>query len=331
MKISPFKKYYLGSLLCVLALSFYPLYMGVRILAALIRNGFVSAESYPKYVIPYTPISIAVILCVLCMPLIMRFAKRFAPLVSCLLGTGVFFAAELWFENVMIQNTVTETVYKNVYLGDWQMYMCAVPPQYYVETETRTYTEIDLLIGNYSPAFKIHFYIISIVLILAFLNCFYGFAHIIISADKQRFKSLLLQSVSAVLFLALCILACFTAFFRTGTIRISPLSATLMTVFFVVFGITMGIFVGSFLTKRRRRTSVWICAVTASVTTFIMYIGEMILLGGKLYRFGNGLMFDGLRKIVFSPFDILTILLSGAITAGIFILIMQKYPQHTAT
>ena len=128
---------------------------------------------------------------------------------------------------------------------------------------------------------------------------------------------LILQSVASVLFLGLCILACFTAFWRTGEITVSPLSAFLMCLFFIVFGVTMGLFTASFLTKRPRSLVLSVSVAVSSVVTLIMYIGELILLSGHLYRFGNGFLFDGLGALVLAPIDLIVILLSGGITAGI--------------
>ena len=59
------KKYYLYYLLVlvlVLAASAYPLYMGIKVLGVMAREGAVPVEEYPKYIIPYTPIAVAVIL-----------------------------------------------------------------------------------------------------------------------------------------------------------------------------------------------------------------------------------------------------------------------------
>ena len=59
--------------------------------------------------------------------------------------------------------------------------------------------------------------------------------------------------------------------------------------------------------------------------TFLMYIGEMILLNGHLYSLGSGLLFDGLPGIVFAPIDLLVILLSGCITALVFALLNNDH------
>lgn len=309
-----FTRFWLLSLVAVLAASFYPLMMGVRVVSDMLRDGTVLKENYPKYIIPYTPIAVAVILGVLLLPLFIKLMKRFAVLGSSVLSVGAFFGLELLFERKVVV-TSTEAV---ATLADWQMFLCRyVPPEEYAgETviTVRTETAADLLIGEYNPAFKLHFYLISVVLILAILNCVYGFAQMARTGDRRKKKALVLQSVSAALFLGLCILACFTAFWRDGSIQVSPLSAVLMSVFFILLGVTVGIFLGSLLLKKRRMIGLWLPAAAAALTTLLMYVGEMILLHGHLYRFGAGLFFDGLPAIVLAPVDLIVILAAGIVT-----------------
>jgi len=47
----------------------------------------------------------------------------------------------------------------------------------------------------------------------------------------------------------------------------------------------------------------------------------MILLNGHLYILGSGFLFESLPGIVFAPIDLLVILLSGCITALVFLLL----------
>ena len=309
MKNKTFRWFYALSMLGVLLASAWPLCMGVRVVRDMIVQGTVMGEDYPKYIIPYLPVALAVIIGVALMPLLIGYCRKYALLTASGVGVGVFLASELMLENWVI---VTDTVMAK--LESWQMYMCYVSPDMF---ETRTWRAIDVLIGEYSPWFKLHFYIIAVVLILAFLNCFYGFGQMIVSGRRERLRHLILQSVAAVLFLGLCILACFTAFWRTGEITVSPLSASLMCLFFIVFGMTMGIFTASFLTTRSRPAVLSVSAAVASAVTLIMYIGELILLSGHLYRLGNGFLFDGLGALVLAPIDLIVILLSGGITAVI--------------
>ena len=193
------------------------------------------------------------------------------------------------------------------------MFMCYIPPEGWGETVTtyKTQTAVDILMGDYNPAFKMHFYIISIVLIITILNCLYGFGQMIKSGEYKRLKSLVVQSACSITFLGLCILACFTAFWRDGSIQVSPLSAALMTIFFVLLGITVGVFVGSLLLGKGKLVSIWIPSIVASAMTFLMYLGEMFLLNGHLYSFGTGFVFESIPGIVLAPMDIIIVFASG--------------------
>lgn len=328
MKSKQFNRYYLLSCIGVLIASYYPLSMGARVISDMIVNGTVLKENYPKYIIPYTPISATLIIGVFLLPLCIKLFRKYAVAVGAFMATGVFFIFELLFEQKVVVST-GETVTK---LEDWQMFMCYVPPEGWGETVTtyKTQTAVDILMGEYDPAFKLHFYMISVVLIATALNCFYGFGQMIKTGEKKRLKSLVLQSICSASFFGLCVLACFTAFWRDGSIQVSPLSAVFMTVFFVLFGITVGVFVGSFLFGTRRPVFIWVPSIVASVMTFLMYTGELILLNGYLYKMGTGLIFDSIPGIVFAPVDLLVIVSSGGITALIFALLsgFHKFSEN---
>lgn len=311
-----FERYYLLSCIGVLLASWYPLSMGVRVVGDMLADGVVMKENYPKYVIPYTPIAVAVFLGVLLMPLCLKRLKRFALPGGAVTAAGVFFALELLLEQKVVV-TAAGAVAK---LEDWQMFMCYIPPEVLDEgfaAAYKTQTAVEILMGDYNPAFKLHFYVISVVLILSLLNGFYGFGQMIRTGRTKRRRALTVQSVCALAFLGLCILACFTAFWRDGSIRVSPLSAALMTAFFLLLGVTAGIFAGSFLLGKRTLISVGVPAAVSAAMTLLMYLGEMFLLNGYLYRFGKGFLFDGIPGLVFSPADLVVIAASGGITACI--------------
>ncbi len=317
MKNRRFLIFYLLSCIGVIAASYYPLLMGVRTVGEMLQNGAVPMENYPKYIIPYTPIAISLVLGVVMMPIFDRIFKRFSFLGAAVFSTGAFFLLERLMETKILVQT-TEIAVDTVPLESWQMSLCYVPPERY---QTRTWEAVDVLLGGYSPMFKLHFYIISVVIILSFLNCFYGFGKMLRSGDRGRLKALVVQAAASAAFLGMCIWACFTSFYRTGEIVVSVRSAVLMAVFFIVFGMTMGAFAGSFTLGRKWQLSVLLPAVIASLVSFVMYIGEMILLSGNLYRFGEGFVFEGIRYIVLAPVDIAITLLSGCFTALIFALL----------
>ncbi len=299
-------KTYLLSIAIALAASVYPLYMGVTVLIRMAKDGAIPLEEYPKYIIPYTPIALSVLCGVLLIPLMQKLAGK----EDVFFGTGVSLAVFFVTERIM-ETKVLVLATGLVTLESWQMSLCYVPPDLF---ETRKWEAVDILLGGYSPAFKIHFYLISVVIILALLNCFYGFARMSRSGDLSRKKALIIQVVTAVVFLGMCIWACFTAFYRRGELTVSALSAILMAVFFALLGITVGVFAASFTLGKKKPLSHLLPTVTAVSVTVLMYIGEMILLHGNLYRFGKGFFFEGLGALVLAPADILVIIASGVIT-----------------
>ncbi len=311
VKNAEYRRYHLFACLGVFLGSCYPLYMGVKVLADMLLNGSVLKENYPKYIIPYTPICVALLAGVLLMPVCRKYWKRYALLGGSILSIGVFLAAELLLEKTVVVTT-GEAVST---LEDWQMFMCYVPAGGWGTVTYKTQTPIEILMGEYHPAFKLHFYLISMVLVVAVSNCLYGFGKMILDKDRTRCRVLVLQSVATGLFLGLCILACFTAFWRDGSLAVSPLSAVLMALFFLLFGMVGGIYGGSFLLHRGKRIAIGIPAVLAAVLTALMYVGELILLNGHVYILGKGILFEGLSGLVLAPVDLLIILGAGGLTA----------------
>ncbi len=319
MRNKKIARYWLFSFLGTLAACYYPLYMGIKVLSDMLSKGIVNKEDYPKYIIPYTPIAVAVILGVLLMPIFIKCFKRYALFAASVLGLFSFFSLELLLENKVVVESSYETT---VQLSDWQMYMCAMPAEGWGEKTVTAYrheTAVEILMGEYNPAFKLHFYVISVLLVLAVLSIIYGFGMMILSGERKKQRPLILQAVAAALFLSLCILACFTAFWRDGNLEVSPLSAFLMTLFFLSLGVVGGLYLGSFLVGKKKSFSVLLPAAVSALLTLIMYIGELILLNGNLYILGNGFLFQSIPFIVLSLFDIFTVLFSGIITAGLLV------------
>ena len=306
------KKFYFLSLGVVLAASGYPVYMGIVILTELFRDGGVEVSSYPQYVIPYTPMCLAVLLTVALLPLIVKSCKGFALPAASLLGVGLFLTAELCFEQITVFEGVGQYS-----LEGWQAFSCVAIPQVMERIGNPLGTQ-------YSPAFKVHFYCIALLIVVSVIGVIHGFSTMLRDKSNRKKAPLITQLIAVVVFIGLCILACFTAFFRTGALTVSPLSAFLMTVFFIVFGVTAGVYSGTLLYGRGRLFSVVLPSVATLLTTTVMYVGELFLTGGMLFKFGNGFFFEPLGILPFALPDILTILLSGAATCAILNAIQPK-------
>ena len=300
MSDSRYRRFYWCSLLMIAAVSVYPIFMGVKVFLLYLAEGMVPVEDYPKYVIPYTPMCIALILVTAVYPLLYRRFRGKALPVASVLGIILFFIGERGFERIPVLEG-----YEQLPLESWQYALCYATPEVLKSIGEPIYAENN-------PAFKVHFYLIVMVIVLTVTGLIHGYTQMIKENDTSKRRSLLAQTVCVVLFVGFCILACFTAFFRNGTIYISPLSSVLTGGFFVLFGATAGVYTQTLVWQK-----VWPPVAAAVLTTTAMYIGELVLMGGELFRFGTGIFFERLGVIPFSLCDMVIILAAGAVTRGI--------------
>ena len=310
------KKIYAISLLAVILASAYPIYMGAVMLWSYFRDGGIDVADYPSYVIPYAPICIALIICVSVLPPIYKICDRLALPVVSVIGAVIFLGAETAFEQVAVFTDLSS----KMKVETWQMLSCIMTPQVSVSVW-------DSLSIRFNPSFKMHFYAIALLIVIAVIGVVYGFYRIAHTKNYSKAKPLVIQLIAVAAFIGLCVLACLTAFFRTGNVNLSPLSAVLMTLFFMIFGITAGVYAGTWLYGKQRTLSIVIPSVTAILISSVMYLGEMIMMGWRLFQRGDGALFERLGNLPFSAFDILTVLLSGAITFFILFAIENKKRQ----
>lgn len=309
---SQYQKFYILSVVIILLASVYPVYMALKVLSSYLSKGSVNSAEYPKYIIPYAPICIALILVVCLMPILYKLLKRWCLLGSSILGAVIFFVCEFGFERIRV---VEELI--KLPLDSWQFSLCVATPEVLQAIGKPIYAENN-------PAYKVHFYLISIIIILAVVNIVCGFTKMFREKDFSKKLPLIVQLICALVFVGLCIFACFTAFYRNGTINISALSAVLMSIFFIVFGVTFGAYIGSIFYSKKKLLSVIVPAIASIATTVAMYIGELILMDFKLFSFGSGFLFDPIDNIPFAVIDFVVILLSGAVTYFIMYLINRR-------
>ena len=93
-----YRIFYLSSLALLLALSAYPLYMGITVISKFLHRGSVVATDYPKYVIPYTPVCLALLLVAAIFPLLYGRLKKWSLAIGSIFGAAVFFTTEIAFE-----------------------------------------------------------------------------------------------------------------------------------------------------------------------------------------------------------------------------------------
>lgn len=305
-------KFYFFTLGVLLALSAYPIIMGIKIIILQLQNGSIRPADYARYVIPYTAICGSILISTALHPVITRL-KRWSNLVATVFGLGLFVGIELFMESITISGSKAQSTV------EWQLFSCI-----------GTSAAVQAFQKIYSGAYKIHYFLVSFVIIAIIINIIYGYGKIITGGNRSSKILLHFQLIMMVILLGLCVFANFTGFFRDTVDYLSPLSAFLTGTFFVVLGVTVGIYVGSCLIGKRKVLYVILPAIAALLTCSIMYYGEFKLLGGKLYLFGYSYFFKGIPYIVVSPVDIAVIIISGVITALLMSNIGKKY-RHMQT
>lgn len=318
------RKYYLISLAVLLALSAYPLVMGLKIVFLQLQNGGVRPEDYARYVIPYTAVCLSIVAAAALYPLLSRL-KRLPVLAATAAAFILFVGIELYMESITLATPAARILSNSSYEAEtavtWQLLSCFQSPQAISAFTKNLMADKSgfeaAFLQNYNDAFKIHYFLISFVLIALIVSIFYGYGRAIARGDMKKKLPLRLQLYVAVLLLDLCVFANFTGFFR-GRGQYQPMLPSLLTgLFFVVLGAAAGIYAGSWLIGRGRALSVWLPVVVAVLVCSVMYFGEYNLLAGNLYRFGRGWFFDGLPAIALAPADVIVVLLAGGATAGV--------------
>ena len=324
MKNKQYRRFYALSLAALAALSAYPLINGARMAFLSLTNGSIEPWQYAKYVVPYTAICLAAILFAAFQPLLFKAGRLAFP--AGLAGAwGVFFAAEQFFERIQIHSAGMSLIdpaslassgppegFVSATADAWQASLCIILPP--VIEQSSSYASSDrYLYVMADGSYKIHYYLISLVLITMVCGLVYGIGKMLRAGDRSGKKAIILQGVSAAALTALCVFANTTAFFRESQAIQTPLASVLTCLFFVVFGAAAGVYLGSFALRGGQLAGIILPAVTASAAVTLLYIGEAAMMAGRVYRFGRGFFFERfLPGLALAPVDIAVILAAGA-------------------
>lgn len=318
-----YKQFFWISLAVLTALSAYPLINGMRMAFLSISNGTIEPEQYAKYVVPYAAMCFAVILFAALQPLIFKIKKM--PFQIGLICTyAVFVAIEQFFENIRINTshmTLVDpsslsvspaTTIPSAAVDAWQASLCITSPL--TRGQAALFSSHDryfyVLANN---TYKIHYYIIVLILITMICGLIYGIGKMVRSGDNGKKKALILQGIATAALISLCVFANTTSFFRQTEAIQTPLASVLTCLFFIVLGSAAGIYAGSLLLNRGKPGLVLPVLLSFSAV-ILMYIGEAAMMEGGLYRFGTGWFFEGLPGIAMAPADILVVFFSGIVT-----------------
>ena len=352
MNINYSKRFYLLSLLVLAVLLAYPLVNGVRMAYIGLSSGALEPQQYTKYVVPYAAICVALLIFAALQPLFFKLKRLAFPLGLAAAG-GVFLAVERFFETMQI-HVVGMTLIDAAALAPeaagnaatvdiWQAALCIVSPV--MQQQSLTYAAQDRFIYVLGDStYKIHYYLISLILITMIGGLIYGIGKMyrskppcdkdngasgqnllstVPNKDLSPLKPLYLRGISTAVLVALCVFANTTAFFRQAAPIQTPLASFLTGLFFVALGAAVGIYTGSFLLGKSSGLGIGLPALLSCGVTAAMYAGEAAMMQGNLYRLGVGWFYKSWLGRGLAPVDILIILLAGGL-AGLILYIARK-------
>jgi hypothetical protein len=333
------RRYYIIALCVLLAVAAYPVAMGLKLVAIQLTRGAVAPEDYTRYVVPYAAVGLAVSITAALYPVISKVRKWTVP-VATVVALGLFVGLELYMESITFNSSAVAVISGETYQADsavdWQLFSCFQSPdaiQAYRNAGAQDASKVNaIFLRPYGDAFKIHYFLVSFILIAMTVSVFYNFVSMLPDAGRQRNRiPVLLQLCTLVLLLAVCVFANTTGFFRSAEVYQEALPFFLTYLFFIILGGSGGIWLGSALLHKGYAHCVRLPVLFAMLVCAVMYYGEYNLLGGALYRFGDSFPFRALPAVALAPADILVILLAGA-AAGIVMARTEKaYSKRAAS
>ncbi len=333
-----YRRYYVLLLAVLAALSAYPLTNGVRMLALSLANGVIRPEEYARYVIPYGPMCLALLVFAALQPVWPKLFGKRTLLWSTLVTLAVFVPVELFLESLPVAPGDTLPLFAAaggghppVTISVWQSALCMISPGVVQAAALRgaAFAGPDgfyYVVGN--AAFKIHYYFISFVLIAMICGVVHDLGRMARQPDAALRRPLVLRLAATATLTALCIFANTTGFFRDNSPIQTPAASVLTCLFFVALGVSAGVYAGSFLLKRNRLAGLALPVALSLAAGIVMYTGEAVMMFGTLYRFGTGWFFTGLPGVPVAPVDVLVVLLAGAATWAV--LMAARAPRRRA-
>lgn len=319
-----YRRFYIIALTVLLVLSAYPIINGARMAYISIVSGAIEPAQYAKYVIPYAAMCFAVILFAAFQPIIFKI-RRFAFPMGLAGAYGLFIAVEQLFERIRIHTTGMSPVdTTTLSVGQvqtippalvdiWQASLCIASPM--TRGQTVTYASQDSYLYIMANAtYKIHYYLIALILLTMICGLVYGIGRMLRSVDRSKTRAIILQFISTAALVSSCVFANTTAFFRQTEAIQTPLASVLTCLFFVVLGTAVGVYFGSFFLGRSKGLRIGLPVFLSAIVVVLLYVGEAAMMEGGLYRFGRGWFFRGLAILPLAPADILVILIAGALT-----------------
>ncbi|MDR0271784.1 MAG: hypothetical protein LBI27_00500 [Clostridiales bacterium] len=149
-----------------------------------------------------------------------------------------------------------------------------------------------------SPAVKLHYYIFSIILILAMLNFLFILIH------NFSLSRLLVHAITGAAYLSSVLAVRVIDYVHFESSHITPESTVSVLLCIILAAVSAGLLI--------EKSHVLASAVSAC-TVILLYFSEFLMLGGSFYKYGNSFIFAPIPFLMFSAANVLVVLLTPTI------------------
>jgi len=216
-------------------------------------------------VIPFAAVSAAVLIGFLLLPMLRKMYVAKRGIISSVIAVCIFFALSLYAEMISARLDVIFIV---------------------MTSRMRRSVEGIAALADYMTipwTVRLHYYIFSIVLILALLNFLYGLADALYRGEKLSKKAIALQGGAVACYALAYFFVRAMQFKDYDTLLLTSSSVLNAAVCFILAGIAVGLYSGSF--SKFAGLGKFISSILSSATVVALYAAEYAMLQGNLYSY----------------------------------------------
>jgi len=217
--------------------------------------------------------------------------------------TGFLFLPVLWNKSMLKKYIIASSGAIGMFLG-LEIYAERISARldaiYLVMTSRmwRPTEEITAIVSEMSIplSVRVHYYIFSIIFILAVLNFLYNLANILYGDGKPGKRIIILHGIAA---------ACYgLSYFFVRVMQFDNLAAMQLTgwsvfnaaVCFILAAITVGLYCGSFLQFEGLKK--FMPSILSMITIATLYAAQYIMLEGNFYSYHDNIVITALLRIL---------------------------------
>ena len=293
MKSKAFLRYYFITALLLLGVAVIPFWNFASMLICYIQKTHLWFHNY-REVLVFTAVTAAVIIAFLIMPLLKNRKPHTKHIIASVIAVLVFCGVEAVTEKIAVHLYALKQTF-----GDQDSFL-----------EIKSLLIDPLIHQKILPvAVRLHYYIFSLVMVLAAVNWLYSLAGYLFEEKKPQKKLVIVNGMA---------IACYTAaFLLVQTVHYNNYllrEVTWNTVFniaacFILAALATGLCSLSFVPFTGRKKI--IPSLCAALTVLALYGAEFNMLGGRFYSYGGNMAINVLLHalIIISPAILVRILL----------------------